>query len=220
MKKYSLLLITISMLIFTSNVTNAQFRMSVGPSLGLNFNIHTGSDIDEGGTGFGLLFAGQVDMSFNQNRSLGLITSIVFYDNRSGSSSQFGNYEGTNYNLDNDVSLAYFQLSTLFKYRLPNVGVYFVFGPELGFDLNADLEQEYTFPQNPTAAPQKVKSSLKNVNSRFELKMGTGYDIQLSKLITLAPQFTFGYGISDVIEDVDYNVLTFQALVTCKFNII
>lgn len=220
MKKLSLLIITGLLLFFYANNMKAQFHMGVGPSLGLNFNIHTGSDIDEGGTGFGILFAGQVDMTFNQNRSLGMITSIVFYDNRSGSSSQFGNYQGTNYNADNNVSISYFQLETLFKYRIPNVGVYFLFGPELGFDLSADLEQEISFPQNPTAAPQKTKSSLKNVNSRFELKMGAGYDIQLSQLITLAPQLTFGYGISNVIEDVDYNILTFQALVTCKFNIL
>jgi hypothetical protein len=37
--------------------------------------------------------------------------------------------------------------------------------------------------------------------------MGAGYDIPLSKLITLAPQLTFGYGVSDVIEDVDYSNL-------------
>ena len=220
MKKLKSLLFVITVLLFTANFTQAQFHMGVGPTLGLNLNIHTGSDLDEGGSGVGLMLAGQVDMTFTQDRSLGMIASLVFYDNRNGSATTLGNSNGVNYSAENDVSISYFQIETLFKYRIPNVGVYFVFGPEIGFDLNADIESTITYPQYPTYSGQKQKSSLKNVNTRFELKMGAGYDIPLSNLITLAPHLTFGYGISDVIEDVDYTIITFQAGVTCKFNIL
>ena len=141
-----------------------------------------------------------------------MIASLVFYDNRNGSATTLGNLNGVNYSAENDVSISYFQIETLFKYRLP-MGIYFVFGPEIGFDLNAELESTITYPQYPTYSGEKQKSSLKNVNTRFELKMGAGYDIPLSKLITLAPQLTFGYGVSDVIEDVDYSIINFSS--TC-----
>ena len=219
MKNSGYLLLTITLVMFFSNRTNAQFHMGVGPSLGFNFNLHTGSDLDEGGSGLGLVLAAQADMTFTADRTIGMITSLVFYDNRNGSATTLGNQNGVNYIAENDVSISYFQIETLFKYRLP-MGIYFVFGPEIGFDLNAELESTITYPQYPTYSGEKQKSSLKNVNTRFELKMGAGYDIPLSSLITLAPQFTFGYGISDVIEDVDYSILTFQALVTCKFMVL
>lgn len=219
MKKLCFLLVTLTLIMLLSNQTNAQFHMGVGPSLGFNFNLHTGSDLDEGGSGLGLVLAAQTDMTFTQDRSIGMIASLVFYDNRNGSATTLGNQNGVNYSAENDVSISYFQIETLFKYRLP-MGIYFVFGPEIGFDLNAELESEITYPQYPTYSGEKQKSSLKNVNTRFELKMGAGYDIPLSKLITLAPQLTFGYGVSDVIEDVDYSILTFQALVTCKFMVL
>lgn len=219
MKKLCFLLVTATLLMFFSNKTNAQFHLGVGPALGFNFNLHTGSDLDEGGSGLGLVLAAQTDMTFTQDRSIGMIASLVFYDNRNGSATTLGSANGVNYSAENDVSISYFQIETLFKYRLP-MGLYFVFGPEIGFDLSAELESTLTYPQYPTYSGEKQKSSLKNVNTRFELKMGAGYDIPISQLITLAPQLTFGYGVSDVIEDVDYSILTFQALVTCKFMLL
>ncbi len=218
MKKQNQLLISIILIILLSTVANAQFRMSVGPEVGLNFNIHTGSDLDEGGSGLGIELSGIVDMSFTENRAIGLLTGLAFYDNRSGSSSSLFSQGGTNYSVDNDVSIAYFQIISFFKYRIPNVGVYFVFGPQIGFDMSAELEQTYSVVGGQTV--QKTKNSLKDTNTRFELKFGGGWDIELSPLITLAPQLTFGLGLTDVIEDVDYVIHTFQLSVACKFNVI
>ncbi len=226
MKKYLFIVLFAFLCI---NNSQAQFRMSIGPALGLNFNLHNGSDIDEGGSGFGMAFTAQIDMSFNSDRSLGILTTMAFYDNRSGSTSQTASQNQGNqvvsFNIDNDVSISYFQLETMFKYRIPNVGVYFLFGPALGFNLSAELEREVTITtpgyyfQNGQQS-QKSKETLKNTNTRFALAAGSGIDISISRLITLSPQLTFRYGISDVIEDVSYKILTFQAVVACKFNIL
>lgn len=218
MKTRNLFILSVLILTLLTSVANGQFRMSVGPEVGLNFNIHTGSDLDEGGSGLGMELSGIVDMSFTENRAIGLLTGLAFYDNRSGSSSSLFSQNGTNYSVDNDVSIAYFQIISLFKYRIPNVGVYFVFGPQIGFDLSAELEQTYSVVGGQTV--QKTKNSLKDTNTRFELKFGGGWDIELSPLITLAPQLTFGLGLTDVIEDVDYVIHTFQLSVACKFNVI
>lgn len=213
-------LFVISVLTFTlfTSINNAQFRMAVGPEVGFNFNLHTGSDLDEGGSGLGMALSGIVDMTFTSDRAIGLLTGLAFYDNRSGSSSSLFSQNGTNYSVDNDVSIAYFQIISLFKYRIPNVGVYFVFGPQIGFDLSSELEQTYSIVGGQTV--QKTKNSLKDTNARFELKFGGGWDIDVSPLITLAPQLTFGLGLTDVIEDVDYVIHSFQLSIACKFNVI
>lgn len=217
MKKLTQLLLTLSLILLLSSSSFGQFRMAVGPELGLNLNLHTGSDIEEGGSGFGVAFSGLVDMTFDRNKSLGVLVGLKFYDNLSGSSDQLASQGGVNYSIENDVSIAYFQIESLFKYRIP-AGLYFVFGPELGFDMSADLEQTISVVGGQTV--QKSKSSLKDTKARFALKFGTGFDIEISKFITLAPQLSFGFGLSDVIDDVDYSIHTFQAGVMCKFNVI
>ena len=127
------------LLIAVTSTSFSQFKMDIGPAFGFNFNLHNGSDLQEGGTGFGIFFAGRSDMSFDRNRNLGVIFGLAFYDGRGGSSSTSGTdpYYGVNYTQDNDVSIAYFQIETLFRYRL-NSGLYFFFGPQLGFDETAE----------------------------------------------------------------------------------
>lgn len=222
MKKFFNIVPVILLLFIAINSSYAQFRMSVGPAIGLNLNLMNGSDLDNGGSGFGFLFAGQVDMTFNQDRSLGLLTNLAFYDNRSSNFSLTipVPQQGLNQSQDTDVSLSYFQLESLFKYRLP-VGVYFVFGPALGFNLSAErnIKVTNTF-NNGQQQSFKVKETLKNTNTRFALVAGSGYDIRLSQLITLTPQLTFRFGLTDVIQDFSAKVITIQAGVACKFNII
>ena len=88
MKTRNLFILSVLMLTLLTSVANGQFRMSVGPEVGFNLNLHTGSDLDEGGSGLGVALSGIVDMSFTSNRAIGLLTGLAFYDNRSGSSSQ------------------------------------------------------------------------------------------------------------------------------------
>lgn len=144
-------------------VFNKQNKCTVSygcwPLFGFNLNLHSGSDLDEGGSGIGLVLAAQLDMTFTRDKAIGMITSLIFYDNRNGSATTLGNQNGINYSAENDVSISYFQIETLFKYRLP-MGIYFVFGPQIGFDLNAELESTISYPQYPTYSGEKQKSSL------------------------------------------------------------
>jgi len=195
--------------------SNAQFRLGITPVTGLNLNIHHGSDLQESGNGFGLLIGAQADMSFT--KSLGLVAGMVFYDNRSGSYSESGNESGVQYNADADVSLSYFQLEALFKYKLPS-NVYFVFGPMLGFNEQSEVEVEINYPQYNYK--QKEKQTLKNTQTRFELKMGGGYEIPVANNLDIIPQLTFGYGLSNVIEDVKWQIITFQAQVGVRFTVL
>lgn len=220
MKKSIQLLVIMLIFFIMVGPTFAQFRMSIGPSMGFNFNLINGSDVETGGSGLGFLFAGQTDMTFNRDKSLGLLITMAFYDNRSGDFSVTVPGQGFNQTQDTDLSLAYFQLEPLFKYRLP-VGVYFLFGPGLGFNLSAERNIKITNTfQNGQQQTGTFKETLKNTNARFAIVAGSGYDIKLSKLITLAPQLTFRFGLTDVVENFALKVITFQAGVACKFNVL
>lgn len=217
MKKLSTIFVLVMFVSCFQTTDYAQFRLKVEPGLGMNFNLHTGSDI-ESGSGFGIAFGGYADMNFTP--MIGMIAGIAFYDNRSGSYSETGNDPTYgNYTIDASGSLAYFQLESLFKLSLPSSNIYFVFGPVLGF--NIESQAEYTLhlqAYNYTSKPSK--QTIKDTQVRFELKTGAGYDIPITRLIIISPQFTFGYGLTDVVKDVKWHVLTFQLLAGVKFNLL
>jgi hypothetical protein len=175
-----------------------------------------------------MVFGGYTDMSFTP--TIGLITGLAFYDNRSASISTTGSGQlqngGTyNFTVDGDVSLAYFQIESLFKLGIPKSGFYFVMGPILGFNVSSESSetttlttQGVTFQDGTTK--QTTKASIKDTQVRFELKAGAGYDIPVSRLVTIAPQLTFGYGLTNVVKDVKAKILTIQLMGTVKFNLI
>jgi hypothetical protein len=209
--------------IFISSSTYAQFRLSLSPALGLNFNLHTGSDLPESGNGFGMMIGGYADMNFTEN--IGLIAGLAFYDNRSGSYSQTGTEQGVSYTADYSASLAYFQIESLFKLGVKRSNFFFVMGPVLGFNISSEGETTikittpgYTFQDGSTS--QKTKASIKDTQVRFELKAGAGYDIPVADGIAIAPQLTFGYGLTNVVSDVKWSVLTIQAQVGVKLNML
>ncbi len=191
-----------------------QFKMSVGPAIGLNFNLHSGSDLPQNGNGFGFVFAGQADMMFN--KSLGLISSLYFYDGRGGS------YSMTNNNVTYDVgaSISYFDIEPLLKIQMQNSPLYFVGGPSLGFNLSGESDVKITTPGYVfQGGGTTQKQTLQNMNTRFELKAGAGYTIPLSG-VDLDPRLTFGYGLTNVQENVVWKIMTFQLMVAVNFRVI
>lgn len=210
MKKLSLILVVCLCLVFVSTV-QAQFKMAIGPAMGLNFNIHSGSDVQETGTGVGFAIAGQADMSFT--KSLGLLTSFYFYDNRSGSYSQTQSSYYGSYTQNVSASLAYFEIEPLFKYTLPQAPIYIVAGPSLGFNVESSYEYKAT-------GYQTQKGTLKDMNTRFELKAGGGYIYPLSKDMRINGQLTFGYGLTNVQQDVKWKVLSFGVLASIEFDVV
>jgi hypothetical protein len=216
-----LLTIAAVMLMFVSN-SFAQFKMSVAPVSGMSFNIHNGSDLNQSGNGFGVVAGALVDIQFN--KSIGLITNVGFYDNRSGSYEDNITFQpGVEGTVENSVSLSYFTIEPLFKFQPSRF--YLMVGPAIGFNLSAENEivetittPGWTFDGENTT--RKSKGTIRNTNVRFELKAGAGYNIPVAKGFEIAPQVTFGYGLTNVVEDVQWKILTFQANVAFKFAVL
>lgn len=212
----------ICLIVLSPASSNAQFHMGVAPALGMNFNIHTGSDLPQSGTGFGVVFGGEADMHFT--RSIGMIARIAFYDNRSGSFSTTGTVQGVNFTVDNSASLAYLNFEPLITIALPQTSFFFFGGPSLGFNIQGSGEStttittpNVTFPDGTTK--ETSKASFKDLLVRFELKLGAGYEIPIAKKISLAPQVSFGFGLTQVQSNVNWRILTFQAIVPVVFDV-
>ncbi len=228
-KTFTFLFLASILFLLPSNHGFGQLKLKLVPQTGLNFNLHTGSDI-ESGSGLGMVIGGGVDMQFT--KTIGMIANLQFYDNRSGSISQTGSRQDRDpqgnpvtatLTADNSISLAYFMIEPLFKMSLQNSDFYFVAGPCVGFNVEGSTEQTLTttYPPPYTASNKKEtsKSTLKETLVRFELKIGAGYDIWLSKNIALTPQLTFGYGITKVVKDVSWRILTIQLLTGVKISV-
>lgn len=212
----------ICLIVLSPASSNAQFHMGVAPALGMNFNIHTGSDLPQSGTGFGVVFGGEADMHFT--RSIGMIARIAFYDNRSGSFSTTGTVQGVNFTVDNSASLAYLNFEPLITIALPQTSFFFFGGPSLGFNIQGSGEStttittpNVTFPDGTTK--ETSKASFKDLLVRFELKLGAGYEIPIAKKISLVPQVSFGFGLTQVQSNVNWRILTFQAIVPVVFDV-
>lgn len=225
-KLYSISILVTLLVLFTAQNSFSQFRLSLGPNIGMNFNLHTGSDLPESGSGFGMLAGAQVDMMFS--RTVGLMTNLQFYDNRSGSYSSTttepNNGNPYTYTVDVNASLAYFQLEPLIKLAVPG-GLFFFGGPALGFSVESSSEVEAKlttpgFTWNNGSTTIKNKSSIKDMNVRFEIKVGAGYDIPVGLDMAITPQVSFGYGLTNVVKDVTWKVLSIQAMATYKFKLI
>ena len=220
MKRFSLLLI-VELCFLLALTAQAQFKMAIGPAIGLNYNIHTGSDLPKSGSGVGLAIAGQADMSFS--KTVGLLFSIYFYDNRSGSYaetesgvSSYGPFTTTR---DYSASIAYLEIETLFKANLEAAPIYFVVGSSIGFDIESSYEKKTSY-QGTNWPSYTDKGSIDNMNARFELKAGGGYVLPLSKSMQINSQLTFGYGPTNVIEDTKWRILTFGLLASIEFDVL
>lgn len=217
--KKTIFFILMSVLLISSN-SFPQFRLKIGPLTGLNFNIGTGSDLPQTVTGFGITFGAQVDMRFTP--VIGIISQIEFYDNLSGGYSETGNFQFQDgvfpATVNVDYSLAYFMIEPLLKMNIPASGFYFLVGPAIGFNVQGSISQSIT-PQG--GQTQKLGTiTIQNTNVRFAIKAGAGYDIPVSSLVTLTPQFTFGYGITTIQSDFSARIMIFQIAAIAKFKLI
>jgi len=199
-------------LLFLSGQTFGQFHLKAGPVLGLNVNIASGDLTTDTYSGLGMLLGGQVDMSFTP--MIGLISNVYFYDNKSISNSiTQGNTDFTE-----DVSLAYLMIEPLFKLSIPMSGFYFFAGPGIGFNIQATDEQTQTVGNNN---PQTDKFTLKNLATRFALKIGSGFDIPAGGLVDIAPEVSFTYGLTNVFsKGASWKILTINFSGIVKFKAI
>ncbi|MGE5431094.1 MAG: outer membrane beta-barrel protein [Syntrophomonadaceae bacterium] len=221
MKKIlTVLFVSFLFLSFFPNSSNAQFRLRLGPQAGLNFNIGAGSDVKNTTNGFSAVIGGQVDMSFNP--VIGIMANMQFYDNRYVSESEDGTTNnGTNYTYTLGTSMAYFNIEPLLKLSIPASSFFFFIGPSVGFPVQSSYEEKVTSPNDNVTfddGSTKHSGTVRNTNTRFEMKLGSGVDINLGG-VYLTPQVSFGYGLTTIQEDVEARILTFQLLTTVKFGL-
>lgn len=218
MKKHLFILFALLILALPAR---AQFHLSLAPVTGLNFNIGTGSDVEESTNGFGFLVGAKVDMNFTP--TIGLMTNVLFYDSRGVSSSTQGTTGGISYTLDASSSIAYLEIEPLFKINVPNSMFYFFAGPSVGFNIESTLQVKLSSAGDQLTfqdGSKKYKATMRDMNTRFELKLGSGIDISLGNNIDISPEVSFGYGITKVKSDVEWRILTIQAMVGVKFRLI
>ena len=213
MKNYTLLAtFTLSLMIVPS--LRAQVEMSAGPVVGLNINLHTGTELPKNVTGYGVIAGLQGDIEFTQ--TLGARLSVS-YDNRIGTYSEAGTDAATSldYTLDRVVTVAYVNIEPLFKYTIPNRPVFLVAGASIGINAGSKAEATttittpgYTFSNGYST--QTTSGDIQNMNLRFELKAGIGYFIRFNKMTRVSFQATYGYGLTNVIKDSDWKIRTFS----------
>ncbi len=192
-----------------------QFSMKVGPTIGMNFNIHSGSDLEETGTGLGLMIGSEADMSFSP--VFGIIARLIFYDNMSGSNSTTGTYYGTPYTADQDASVGYFTIDALCKVAIPRSGFYFFAGPSFGIPVEG---QSTTTIKAQGYQDSKTKASLQDQTARFALKFGAGYDIPITRTMDISPDVSFSMGLTKVVSDVSWRIMSIHAGATLKFHVL
>ena len=206
MKKFSLVLVVCLILVFALTA-QAQFKLAIGGITGMNFSIHSGSDLQSTGTGIGLAIGAQADMSFTKN--VGVVTTLYFYDGRGGSY----NFTTQGVTANYDASVGYFMIEPLFKYTLPTAPIYFIGGPSIGFAVQGSYSVTAT-------GYTGTKGSIQDMNARFEIKAGAGYIFPLSKDMRINGQFTFGYGPSAVQQNVNWRIMTFALHGAFEFDVV
>jgi len=206
MKKLSWILLVV-LCVAVAVPSQAQFRLALGGVTGMNFSIHSGSDLQATGTGVGFAFGAQADMSFSKN--IGLVTTLYFYDGRGGSY----NFTTQGVTANYDASVGYFMIEPLFKYTLPKAPVYLIIGPAIGFAVQGSYAVTAT-------GYTGTKGSITDMNARFEIKAGAGYIFPLSKDMRINGQFTFGYGPSTVQSNVNWRIMTFGLHGVFQYDIV
>jgi hypothetical protein len=209
------LFIVAALLILCAAAGFGQFKMSIGPNVGLGWNSHSITGAVNSVNGFGFVAGAQVDLAFS--KEIGLIVNLQAYDNRHGKESEpFNN--GT---LETNVSVAYFTIEPLFKFTIPETDFFLFAGPTIGFNTSANVDQTYT--PNGGGQAQNGSGTLQNMNTQFDIKGGAGYNIPLGG-ISLVPQLSMSYGMNDVQSNLgsgnSWKILNVQALATLKIPVI
>jgi hypothetical protein len=192
----------------------SQFRMSVGPLVGMNYNFYHGTNIKNSNmsyNGAGVSVGGQVDMGFTP--VVGLLATVTAYDMMSanGSMTQQGSKVGE------DVSLAYLMISPALKFSVPNTGLGFFIGPGIGFKLTGTSESyQIVNGQRQQISPE---SDLINMKPRVNGQAGMSYDFDLKSLY-LTPYFLFDLGFTEGTEAGGWKASGIKFGLAIKFKVV
>jgi hypothetical protein len=210
------------MLLSSIALLGAQTKIAVGLALGGSYNVHTGSNLQKTGTGFGFAGGGQLDISFT--KSLGLLTTIYAYDNRIGNYIHTMTQGGLDYSADVTVTIAYAAVEPLLKYTMPDKRFYLVVGPYIGYKVDGRSEiittiltPGYSFSNGFSYVT--TSSDLQDVNLRFELAFGGGYAFAIDPTSRLTAQLTAGYGLNDIEKNVNWRINSIRLIAGLEFDL-
>jgi hypothetical protein len=139
----------------------AQFRMSIGPVLGFNYNFLHGTVISNANrsyNGAGVSAGGQLDMGFTS--VVGMLATITVYDMMSTSGKLIEQGVTTVQNMN----LGYLMINPALKFAVPGTGLGFFAGPGVGFKLKGTTEQYQI--ANGIRTPLLDETDLTNLNVR------------------------------------------------------
>jgi hypothetical protein len=188
-----------------SVVTDAQVLISAGPGAGFSYAIHkdTGNDPP---AHFGLLATSQIDLQFS--RRFGLLVWLDFYNSMStGTVREEDLYNGT---YGYRSRLGYLHLSPTLKYCISRSPVYLFAGPGIGLKtVGKSKTGNRGFGTTENVPGMKV---------RFDARFGAGYDLFLSRKLTLTPFAAFNAGLNTVVSGSSWRVHALQAGVVLRYN--
>jgi len=203
------------------SIAAAQVELSVGPAVGMNYNIHTGRDVATSTRGFGLVFGGRADLSLSQ--TLGFLTTVSF-DNRIGKFSDTGSDGGIDFSRDVSLTVAYLSIEPLFKYTIPDRPVYFVTGPGIGFPVQGKSETTttivtpgYSFPSG--YATQSANTAVENIYTRFEWKVGAGFTYKIDKKTIWNFHLLYSRGFTNVAKGLDWQLNSVTLVSSFEFTL-
>jgi hypothetical protein len=129
-----------------------------------------------------------------------------------------------------DIGLRYFGTSFMVAWFTGPDGLFFLAGASAGFYVDGTILDEeyivspdYVFPGTGTGKTVFADEAL-DVNNdptlRAGLVFGLGYDLPLSRGITIAPELQFDYPLTSVVDaNADWMIPTFRASVALRFGI-
>ena len=191
----------------------AQFSMSLGPLLGMNYNFYHGAAIDNANVsynGAGFSVGAQADMKFSP--VLGMLITVNAFDALNAKASV------TQQNVKNvrAFKLAYLTIDPAMKFSVPGTGLGFFAGPGIGFKLQGKNEQYQI--EGGQRTQLQAKTDLMNTLIRVNGQIGMSYDFDL-KTMFLTPYFLFDYGFTNVQESIEYNASGIKFGLVLKFSV-
>jgi len=212
MKK--VLFLSILFLVAFSSASFAQFKMALGPFLGVNYNFYSGTVIDNSNrsyNGAGLSVGAQADMQFTP--VIGMLITLNAYDmmNASGSLVQ------QDVTTVQTFSIAYATLNPALKFSIPGTGLGFFAGPGIGFKMSGSSES-YQMSQG-VRTEISPKNDIMNMNMRINGQIGMSYDFDL-KTMYITPYFLFDYGFNGIQQNVEWYASGIKFGVVFKFSVV
>ncbi|MDR1102564.1 MAG: hypothetical protein LBL42_02285 [Tannerella sp.] len=185
--------------------TKAQIQVSAGPGAGFGYAIHKDRGNDPPGH-FGLLATSQIDMQFS--RRFSLLVWLDFYNSMStGKVREEDLYNGKS---GYRATLSYLHLSPTLKYCLPGSPFYVFAGPGAGFRTYGKVKTGNRGFGTTENVP--------GIKVRCDARFGAGYDLFLSRKLTLSPFAAFNAGLNSVLPDSDWRIHALQAGVVLRYG--